>query len=65
MARYVVQTIFLFLLTFVSIGALWLGAGNSEDLWVMLLVLCISQVINLPTPATLSRECKRDVGTGP
>ena len=61
--RYMVQTLFLFLVTFISIVALWIGAGTSDDLWVMLLVLCISQVINLPTPAGLSRECKRDIAT--
>ena len=45
--RYITQSVFLFVLAVIAAFAIILKYGNLE-LWTMVLILCISQVLNLP-----------------
>ena len=45
--RYLVQSIFIFTLTGFAIFGIMFNYG-SKDLWTMILVLSISQMLNLP-----------------
>lgn len=57
--RYITQTMFLFVLAMISTAAILLSYGNKE-LWTMVLVLCISQILNLPMMAVVDMVKPRD-----
>jgi len=59
--RYITQSLFLFLLATASIIAIVMDYSNKE-LWVMVLVLCISQVLNLPMIDIVSMINNKDKG---
>ena len=53
LVRYITQSIFLFVLAAVASIAIIMDFGKIE-LWTMVLVLCISQVLNLPVVDIIS-----------
>lgn len=50
--RYITQTLFLFTLGIIAAAAIIRNYGNNE-LWTMVLILCFSQILNLPMMAVV------------